>query len=172
MEGHALKMPAAGYGAHQMTKRIAIIQGHPDAAGNHLLNAMANAYAEAAIAAEHQVRRIEVAALDFPLLRTLLDFEELVKPEPMAPAALTGNSYETRIKRIRGWIANPAFHEPLLTRSAAPRWDRAGPPCARGSSRRRCQRLPRTGNLRRWRPAISAPASRRKRKRQENVPCQ
>jgi putative NADPH-quinone reductase len=58
-----------------MTKRIAIIQGHPDAAGRHLLNAMADAYAEAAMAAGHQVRRIEVAKLDFPLLRTQQEFE-------------------------------------------------------------------------------------------------
>jgi putative NADPH-quinone reductase len=58
-----------------MTRRIAIVQGHPDAAGHHLLNAMADAYAEAATLAGHQVRRIEVAKLDFPLLRTQLDFE-------------------------------------------------------------------------------------------------
>ena len=58
-----------------MVKRIAIIQGHPDASGNHLLNAMADAYAEAATSSEHQVRRIEVAKLDFPLLRTQVDFE-------------------------------------------------------------------------------------------------
>ena len=44
-----------------MTKRIAIIQGHPDPAGNHLLNAMADAYAQAAIESGHEVRRIEVA---------------------------------------------------------------------------------------------------------------
>jgi hypothetical protein len=32
-------------------RRIAIIQGHPDPAGHHLLHAMADAYAEGAIAA-------------------------------------------------------------------------------------------------------------------------
>jgi putative NADPH-quinone reductase len=58
-----------------LTKRIAIIQGHPDAAAHHLLNAMADAYAESATSAGHQVRRVEVAALDFPLLRTQADFE-------------------------------------------------------------------------------------------------
>lgn len=58
-----------------MTKRIVIIQGHPDAAGHHLLNAMADAYAEAATSAGHQVRRIEVAKLDFTFLRTQSDFE-------------------------------------------------------------------------------------------------
>ncbi|HLG82972.1 MAG TPA: NAD(P)H-dependent oxidoreductase [Bradyrhizobium sp.] len=69
-----------------MAKRIAIIQGHPDPAGHHLLNAMADAYAEAAASAGHEVRRIEVAKLDFALLRTQLDFEtgempsDLVRP--------------------------------------------------------------------------------------------
>ncbi|BAV47079.1 dehydrogenase [Mesorhizobium sp. 113-1-2] len=58
-----------------MAKRIAIIQGHPDPAGHHLLHAMANAYAEAATAVGHQVRRIEVGKLEFSLLRTQVDFE-------------------------------------------------------------------------------------------------
>jgi putative NADPH-quinone reductase len=58
-----------------MAKRIAVIEGHPDAAGHHLLNAMADAYAEAAIASNHQVRHIDVARLDFPMLRTQADFE-------------------------------------------------------------------------------------------------
>ena len=56
-------------------RRIAIIQGHPDATGHHLLNAMADAYADGASLAGHQVKRIEVAKLDFPLLRTQVDFE-------------------------------------------------------------------------------------------------
>ena len=58
-----------------MTRRIAVIQGHPDPSGRHLLHAMADAYAEGATAAEHDVRRIEVAKLEFPLLRTQVDFE-------------------------------------------------------------------------------------------------
>jgi len=63
------------HGATQVVKRITIIQGHPDAAGHHLLNAMAEAYAEGATSSGHQVRRIEVAKLDFTLLRTQADFE-------------------------------------------------------------------------------------------------
>jgi putative NADPH-quinone reductase len=58
-----------------VTKRIAIIHGHPDPSGNHLLHAMSNAYADAAASAGHDVRRIEVAQLAFPLLRTQQDFE-------------------------------------------------------------------------------------------------
>jgi putative NADPH-quinone reductase len=69
-----------------MTKRIAIIQGHPDAAGYHLLNAMADAYAEGAISSGHEVRRVEVADLDFPLLRTQADFETGELPPALVPA--------------------------------------------------------------------------------------
>jgi putative NADPH-quinone reductase len=68
-----------------MTRRIAVIQGHPDPAGNHLLNAMADAYAEAARSAGHEVRRIEVAKLDFPLLRTQAEFEAGELPVALVP---------------------------------------------------------------------------------------
>jgi putative NADPH-quinone reductase len=67
-----------------MTKRIAIIQGHPDPTGRHLLHAMADAYAEGATAAGHEVRRIEVAKLEFPLLRTQVDFETGALPATLA----------------------------------------------------------------------------------------
>ncbi len=69
-----------------MMKRIAIIQGHPDPAGHHLLNAMADAYAQGAVLAGHQIRRIEVAGLDFPFLRTQSDFEKGELPPALAGA--------------------------------------------------------------------------------------
>jgi putative NADPH-quinone reductase len=75
---------AAGNSGGQMSKRIAIIQGHPDPAGNHLLHAMADAYVEAAISSGHQLRRIEVAKLEFPLLRTQVDFETGELPATLA----------------------------------------------------------------------------------------
>lgn len=54
-----------------MSRTIAIIQGHPDAAGNHLGHALAQAYAQGAADAGHDVRTLTVAKLDFPLLRTM-----------------------------------------------------------------------------------------------------
>jgi putative NADPH-quinone reductase len=69
-----------------MTRRIAIIQGHPDPAGHHLLHAMAEAYAEAATSAGHDVRRIEVGKLEFPLLRTQAEFETGALPAALAQA--------------------------------------------------------------------------------------
>lgn len=58
-----------------MTRHIAIIQGHPDPKGGHYGHALADAYAKGAKAAGHKVSRIEVAALDFPLLRSFKEFE-------------------------------------------------------------------------------------------------
>ncbi|MEY9199278.1 putative NADPH-quinone reductase [Sinorhizobium fredii] len=69
-----------------MTRHIAIVQGHPDPVGHHLLHAMAGAYAVAATAAGHEVRRIDVAKLEFPLLRTQEDFETGVLPPDLQQA--------------------------------------------------------------------------------------
>lgn len=69
-----------------MAKRITIIQGHPDATRPHLLHALADAYAEGARTAEHEVRRVEVARLEFPLLRTQEDFERGAPPPALVQA--------------------------------------------------------------------------------------
>ena len=53
-----------------MSKRILLVQGHPDAKGHHLCHALEDAYGDGAVRAGHEVRRIDVAALDFPLLRS------------------------------------------------------------------------------------------------------
>jgi len=51
-------------------KRILLIQGHPDAKAPHLCHALEEAYAGGAAEAGHELRRVEVATLDFPLLRS------------------------------------------------------------------------------------------------------
>jgi putative NADPH-quinone reductase len=67
-----------------MTRRIVLIQGHPDCTQRHLLHAMADAYAEGAESAGHAVRRIDVAKLNFPLLRDQADFEHGILPADLA----------------------------------------------------------------------------------------
>lgn len=57
-------------------RQITIIDGHPDPSEARLNHALANRYAEAARAAGHQVRRIDVARMDFPILRSPEDFYE------------------------------------------------------------------------------------------------
>lgn len=60
--------------------RIALIQGHPDPNPNHFGHALADAYAKAAVDAGREVRRIDVARLDFPVLRTREAWETGVLP--------------------------------------------------------------------------------------------
>ena len=58
-----------------MGKRIAIIQGHPDADPARYGHALASAYARGAEEAGHEVKVIRVAALEFPLLRSAHDWQ-------------------------------------------------------------------------------------------------
>jgi putative NADPH-quinone reductase len=65
---------------------VVIIQGHPDPAGGHLCNALADAYAHGAEQAGHAVTRIDVATLAFPWLRTKREFETGQLPNALRPA--------------------------------------------------------------------------------------
>jgi putative NADPH-quinone reductase len=67
-------------------KRILLIQGHPDPAGGHFGHALADAYARGAARAGHEIEKLEVAGMDFPLLRTKSEFEQS-PPCPVIRAA-------------------------------------------------------------------------------------
>ncbi len=69
-----------------MTKRIAIVQGHPDATRAHLCHALADAYATGARSNGHEVQAINVAELEFPMLRSKEAFESGPLPESLAPS--------------------------------------------------------------------------------------
>lgn len=64
-----------------MPKRILVLDGHPDASGEHFCGALADAYANAATAAGHEVRRVKLGDLDTPFLTVPGDFES---PPPEA----------------------------------------------------------------------------------------
>lgn len=66
--------------------RVAIIQGHPSAGERHFCHALADAYAQGASRGGHDVRRISVAELDFPLLRSKTDWELQSAPPAIAEA--------------------------------------------------------------------------------------
>lgn len=59
-----------------MGKRIAIIQGHPDGQARHFCHALADEYAKGCEDGGHATRLVEVAMLEFPLLRTKEEFEK------------------------------------------------------------------------------------------------
>ena len=67
-----------------MPARILIIPGHPDPDQRHFCHALADAYAEAAEQAGHSVRRVEVAQLDFPLVRQAEDWKHGEAPPAIA----------------------------------------------------------------------------------------
>ncbi|MCE1193499.1 MAG: NAD(P)H-dependent oxidoreductase [Acidovorax sp.] len=67
-------------------QRILLIQGHPDSAAPHLCHALAQAYAEGAAAAGHEVREVDVARIDFALLRSQHEWELGLLPAALRPA--------------------------------------------------------------------------------------
>ena len=56
--------------------RVAIIQGHPDARVPHFGHALAEEYGEGAWEGGHEVKIVNVAELDFPLLRSQREWQE------------------------------------------------------------------------------------------------
>lgn len=69
-----------------MVQHVTIIQGHPDPTGRHFCNALADAYADGAQRGGHTVKRIDVAHLNFPILRSKEDFEQGAPPPDVKTA--------------------------------------------------------------------------------------
>jgi len=72
-----------------MSRRILIVVGHPDPSPDRLCRGLAKAYSEGAEKAGHAVRRVDLAALDFPMLRTMQEFEHGTVPDELKDAAET-----------------------------------------------------------------------------------
>ena len=83
-------------------RKIAVIDGHPDPDRNHLDHALADRYAQAAEAAGHEVRRIDVADLNVPMLRVPDDFNNGPAPAEVRDA-----------QRDIAWADHLAFFFPL-----------------------------------------------------------
>ena len=58
-----------------MHKKIVVVVGHPDPAPERYGRALARAYADGARTAGHEVELIDVADLDFPVLRSKADWD-------------------------------------------------------------------------------------------------
>lgn len=67
-------------------KHILLIQGHPDALLHHLCHGLEDAYAHGAESGGHEVRRVSVAQLDFPLLRSQQAWEAGELPPALVQA--------------------------------------------------------------------------------------
>lgn len=69
-----------------MTKKILVIQGHPDPAPGRYGRQLADAYARGAKRAGHEVEVVDVARLEFPLLRSKQDYESGPVPSGLLAA--------------------------------------------------------------------------------------
>jgi len=67
-------------------RRIAIVQGHPDPAGGHFGHALTAAYGRGAAEAGHEVKTIEVARLEFPLLSNAREWQADPAPSSIREA--------------------------------------------------------------------------------------
>ncbi len=100
---------------------VAIVQGHPDPAARHFCHALADAYAGAAEAAGHAVRRIDVARLDFPWLRSQTEFDTGPLPASLAEAqsAIAWASHLVFVYPL--WLGSmPALLKAFLEQVARP----------------------------------------------------
>lgn len=68
-----------------MSKRILVIQAHPDGSRPHFCHALERAYAQAARSAGHEVKTVDVASLAFPLLRSKTEWDTGALPPALAP---------------------------------------------------------------------------------------
>jgi putative NADPH-quinone reductase len=111
-------------------KRILLIQGHPDPAGGHYAQALAAAYAEGARAAGHELRLLDVAALDFPLLRSKDDWEQPERlPPVLKPAQESILWAEHLVFFFPLWLGGmPALLKGFLEQVARPGFALAQPP--------------------------------------------
>lgn len=104
-----------------MQRRILIILGHPDGRPERLCRALADAYAEGARSAGHEVRLIDVATLDFPLLRSMEDFAERPLPVTLEDAAQAIETAEHIVFVFPLWLGTmPALLKAFLEQVMRP----------------------------------------------------
>jgi putative NADPH-quinone reductase len=88
-----------------MPRRILIILGHPDGRQERLCRALVEAYAEGARSAGHEVRLIDVATLDFPILRSMEEFTKRPLPVTLQDAAQAIRDAEHLLFVFPLWLA-------------------------------------------------------------------
>lgn len=104
-----------------MARRILIIIGHPDPAPARLCRALAASYAEGARAAGHQVETVDIATLDFPLLRTMEAFGKEPVPATLEDAARAVAAAEHIVLVFPLWLGTmPAMLKAFLEQVMRP----------------------------------------------------
>ena len=104
-----------------MSRRILIIQGHPDSAEPHFCHALAHAYAQGAQSEGHEIRSVDVAALDFPLLRSQREWQQDELPASLVDAQQAIGWAEHIVLVFPLWLGDmPALLKGFLEQVARP----------------------------------------------------
>lgn len=101
--------------------RITIIDGHPDPAEGRFIHSLADAYESGARAAGHHIRRISIARLVFPLVRTQSEWEHGVVPPDIEQAQAAITEAEHLVILYPLWLGDmPALLKAFLEQVARP----------------------------------------------------
>lgn len=102
-------------------RHILVLQGHPDPAGGHLCHALAQAYADGAREAGHRVTVLDVAGLEFPLLRSQADWQHGELPASLRPAQQAIGQATHLVLCFPLWLGDmPALMKGFLEQVARP----------------------------------------------------
>ena len=104
-----------------MGKRILLIQGHPDAGKQHFCHALEESYARGAIAAGHEIKRVNVAKLEFPILRSESEWKDGALPAGLDEAQAAIKWAEHIVFVFPLWMGDmPALLKGFLEQVARP----------------------------------------------------
>jgi putative NADPH-quinone reductase len=104
-----------------VARRILLIIGHPDGNARHLCHALADAYAEGAREAGHEVRSVDVARLDFPVLRSPQDWQQGAVPASLTAVQADMTWAEHVVLFFPLWLGDmPALLKAFLEQVARP----------------------------------------------------
>lgn len=96
-------------------KTIALIQGHPDPEGNHFCHALAHAYVTGAGSKGHDIKLVEIAKIEFPILRTQSDFVQGEVPAAIKQAQNIIQAAEHLVLIYPLWLGTmPAYLKAFL----------------------------------------------------------
>ena len=116
-------------------RRIVVIQGHPDASRHHLCHALAQAYALGAQEGGHAVRQVDIAKLDFALLRSQQEWDEGPVPPCLAQVQADIRWADHVVLLFPLWLGDmPALVKGFLEQVARPGFAFTRTPPSGGSS--------------------------------------
>ena len=102
-------------------RRILLIQGHPDPQGGHLCHALAMAYADGSAESAHELRHVDVAQLDFPVLRSAAEWQTTPAPASLLAAQQAIEWAQHLVLFFPLWMGDmPALLKAFLEQVARP----------------------------------------------------